>query len=128
MRRALPIGGSRPKTNKQTKALKTIFSVILCPWKIRISGCTNICQLIISVNCIYGRTKYTCSVIKVRELATEFIVRYEFVSSGQTVSQVYYLGLLKSCVKTLDENDPNFLPATHGSCITKMHLLTWHCL
>jgi len=34
----------------------------------------------------------------------------------------------KSCVKKLDGNDPNFLPTTHGSCITTMHLLTWHCL
>ena len=30
--------------------------------------------------------------------------------------------------KKLDGNDPNFLPTTHGSCITTMHLLTWHCL
>ena len=34
----------------------------------------------------------------------------------------------KSCVKKLDGNDPNFLPTTHGSCITTMHLLTRHCL
>ena len=33
----------------------------------------------------------------------------------------------KGCVKKLDGNDPNFLPATQGSCIT-MHLLTRHCL
>jgi len=30
--------------------------------------------------------------------------------------------------KKLDGNDPNFLPTTHGSCITTMHLLTRHCL
>jgi len=24
----------------------------------------------------------------------------------------------KGCVKKLDGNDPNFLPTTHGSCIT----------
>ena len=34
----------------------------------------------------------------------------------------------KGCVKKLDGNDPSFLPTTHGSCITTMHLLTWHCL
>jgi len=34
----------------------------------------------------------------------------------------------KGCVKKLDGNDPNFLPTTHGSCITTMHLLTRHCL
>jgi hypothetical protein len=59
---------------------------------------------------------------KVRELATEFIVHYEFVPTGQTVNQVYYLEVLKR------GNDPNFLPTINGSCITTMHLLTWHCL
>jgi len=34
----------------------------------------------------------------------------------------------KGCVKKLDEKDPNFLPTTHGSCITTMHLPTRHCL
>jgi len=34
----------------------------------------------------------------------------------------------EGCVKKLDENDPNFLSTTHGSCITTMHLLTRHCL
>jgi len=57
MRRIWPTGGCRTK-NKQTNILKTIFSVILCSWKKKISGCTNICQLIISVQCIYWRTKY----------------------------------------------------------------------
>jgi len=32
---------------------------------------------------------------KVRELATEFIVHYEFVPTGQAVNQVYYLEVLK---------------------------------
>jgi len=27
-------------------------------------------------------------------------------------------------MKKLDGNDPNFLPTTHGSCITTMYLLT----
>jgi len=56
------------------------------------------------------------------------MVHYEFVPTGQTVNQVYYLKVLKGCVKKLDGNDPKFLPATHGSCITTMHLLTRHCL
>ena len=34
----------------------------------------------------------------------------------------------KGCVKKLGGNDPNFLPTTHGSCVTTMHLLTRHCL
>jgi len=34
----------------------------------------------------------------------------------------------KGCVKKLDENDPKFLPTTHGSCITTLHVLTRHCL
>ena len=34
----------------------------------------------------------------------------------------------KGCERKLDRNDPNFLSTTHGSCITTMHLLTWHCL
>ena len=34
----------------------------------------------------------------------------------------------KGCGKKLDRNYLNFLPTTHGSCITTMHLLTRHCL
>jgi len=34
----------------------------------------------------------------------------------------------KGCVIKLDGNDLNFLPATDGSCITTLHLLTQHCL
>jgi len=52
------------------------------------------------------------------------IVHYEFVSTGETVNQVYYLEVLRK----LDGNDPNFLPTTHGSGITTMHLLTRRCL
>jgi len=31
-------------------------------------------------------------------------------------------------VKKLEGNDPNFLPTTHRSWITTMHLLTQYCL
>jgi len=56
------------------------------------------------------------------------IVHYEFVPTGQTVNQVYYLEVLESPHgKVLDGNDLNILPTTNGSCIT-MHLLTRHCL
>ena len=34
----------------------------------------------------------------------------------------------KGFVKSLDGNDPNFSPTTHGSCITIVHLLTRRCL
>ena len=71
--------------------------------------------------------------IKSQNIVADFfyirgIVHYEFVPTGQTVNQVYYLEVLKSCVKKVDGNDPNFLLTTHGSCITRMHLLTRHCL
>jgi len=55
------------------------------------------------------------------------IVHYEFVPTGQTVNQVYYLEVLEGlCEK--DRNDLNFLPTTYGSCITTMHLLMRQCL
>jgi len=56
------------------------------------------------------------------------IVHYEFVPTGHAVNQVYYLEVLERLCEKLDGNDPKFLPATHGSCITTMHLLTQHCL
>jgi len=53
------------------------------------------------------------------------IVHYEFVPTGQTVNQVYYLEVLERLHEKLDGNDPNvFLPTIHGSCIMTMHLLT----
>ena len=55
---------------------------------------------------------------------TRGIVHYEFVPNGQTVNQVYYLEVLERLREKLDRNDPNFLPTTHGSCITTMYLLT----
>jgi len=56
------------------------------------------------------------------------IVHYEFVPTGQTVNQVYYLKVLGRLREEVGGNDPNFLPTTHGSCITTMHLFTRHCL
>ena len=55
------------------------------------------------------------------------IVHYEFEPSGQKVNQVYYLDVLER-LREKDGNDPKFLPTTHGSCNTTMHLLTRHCL
>jgi hypoxanthine-guanine phosphoribosyltransferase len=54
------------------------------------------------------------------------IVHYEFVPTGQTVNQVYYLEVLKMLREKLDGKDLNFLPTIHGSCITTMQLLPWH--
>jgi hypothetical protein len=76
--------------------------------------------------CFFLSPPYTWS-DKVRELYIRGIVHYEFVTTGQTVNQVYYLEVLKRLREKLDGNDPNFL-TTHGSCITTMHLLTRHCL
>jgi len=56
------------------------------------------------------------------------IVHYEFVPTGQTVNQVYYLEVLERLREKVDGKEPNILPTTLGSCITTMHLLTQHCL
>ena len=63
---------------------------------------------------------------RVKTMYIRGIVHYEFVPTGQTVNQVYYLEVLERLRKKV-RNDPNFLPTTHGSCITTMHLLTRHC-
>jgi len=55
------------------------------------------------------------------------IVHYEFVPTGQTVNQVYYLEVLL-WLREKEGDDPKFLSTTYGSCITTMHLLTRHCL
>jgi len=55
------------------------------------------------------------------------ILHYEFVPTGQSTKFTIWK-YWKGCVKKLDGNDPNVLPATHGACIMTMHLLTWHCL
>jgi len=56
------------------------------------------------------------------------IVHYEFVPNGQTVNQVHYLGVVERLRDKVRRKRPEILPTTHGSCITTMHLLTWHCL
>jgi len=56
------------------------------------------------------------------------IVHYEFVPTGQTVNQVYYLEVLERLREKVRSKGPEILPTTHGSCITTMHLLTRHCL
>ena len=56
------------------------------------------------------------------------IVHYEFVPTGQTVNQLYYLELLEMLREKVRRKRPEFLSATHGSCITIMPLLTRHCL
>jgi len=56
------------------------------------------------------------------------IVHYEFVPTGQTVNQVYYLEILERLREKVKRKRPEILPATHGSCITTIHLLTRHCL
>ena len=70
-----------------------------------------------------------CVTIKFTNFDIRVIVHFEFVLIGQTVNQVYYLEVLKGCVKkNLGGNDPNFLPTTHGSCTTTMRLLTRQCM
>ena len=76
--------------------------------------------------------KYSISPNQVKTMLLTFfdirgIVRYEFVQIGQTVNQVYYLEVLEMLHEKV-RNEPNFLPTTHGSCITTTHLLTRHCL
>jgi histone-lysine N-methyltransferase SETMAR len=54
-----------------------------------------------------------------RELATVCFIHYEFVPNGRTVNQVYYMEVLKSCVKELDELFDN-------SCILLLDNATAH--
>jgi len=56
------------------------------------------------------------------------IVHYEFVPTGQTVNQDYYLEVLKWLREKVRRKRPELLPTSHGSCITTMHLLTRHLL
>ena len=65
---------------------------------------------------------------KVRELATVWLPWQQFVQTGQTVNQVYYLEVLKRLREKVRRKQPELLPTTHGSCIMTMRLLTRHCL
>ena len=66
-------------------------------------------------DCQYPTTKKITSVqIKSQNNVADFFVHYEFVPTGQTVNQVYYLEVLERLRET-DGNDPKFLPITHGS-------------
>jgi len=47
-------------------------------------------------------------------------VLYEFVPTGQTVNQVYYLEVLEKLREKLDGNDPNF-------CQKLMYLASGQC-
>ena len=78
-------------------------------------------------NGVTGVEVNTWSENKVPELDIRGMVHYEFVPTGQSTKFTTWK-YWKDCVKKLDGNDPNFLPTTHGSCITTMHLLTRHCL
>jgi len=55
------------------------------------------------------------------------IVHYEFVPTGQTVNQVYYLEVLERLREKVGRKQPEHFATNHGPCIT-MHLLTRHCL
>ena len=50
------------------------------------------------------------SVNKVRELILEGFVYYEFVPTGQTVNQVYYLEVLKGLREKVRRKRPELLP------------------
>ena len=86
-------------------------------------------------DCQFSTTKKIPSVpIKSQNNVADFfflirgMVHYEYVPTGQTVNQVYYLEVLERLREKLDGYNPNVLPTTHESCITTMHLLTQHCL
>ena len=65
---------------------------------------------------------------KVRELILEGLFIMNLYQMDKQSTKFTIWKYWKDCVKKLDRNDQNFLPATHGSCITTMHLLTRHCL
>ena len=56
-----------------------------------------------------SRVKQGCWLFYIR-----VVFRYEFVPTGQTVNQVYYLEVMERLREKLDGNDPNFLPTTRG--------------
>ena len=75
------------------------------------------------------------SVNKVRELIAVKVLHTSLLNTTVIAFKVLPLGSYtqmpapSSPFQTiLDGNNSNFLPTTHGSCITTMHLLTRHCL
>jgi len=81
--------------------------------------------MILTINASYFNTWYDN---KVHELILEgFFIMILYQLDKQSTKFTIW-EYRKGCMKKLDGNDPNFLPATHGSCITTMHLLTQHCL
>ena len=87
-----------------------------------------------AANCTMEDCQFRWSKSRVKTMLLAFfflhisgIVHCEFVPTGQSTKFTIWK-YWKGCEKKVDGNDPNFLPATHGSCITTMHLLTRHCL
>jgi len=79
----------------------------------------------------HNNKKFRRSKSRVKKLLIFYIrviVYYESVPTGQTVSQIYYLEVLQRVPGKVRWKRPKILPATHGFCITTMHLVTRHCL
>jgi hypothetical protein len=78
---------------------------------------------------------YTWTDNKVRELIAVKLLYNSLLNTTVVAFKVLPLGSYAPMpapsppFKTiLHGNDPNFLPTSHGSCITTLHLLTRHCL
>jgi hypothetical protein len=65
---------------------------------------------------------------KVRELDIRGVVHYEFVSTGQTVSQVYYLEVLKRLRPKVRRKRPETFARNSWILHHDNALLTRHCL
>jgi len=76
----------------------------------------------------FCRSKSTVKTMLLTSFYIRGIVHYEFVPTGETVNKVYYLEVLERLREKVRWKDPKFLPTTHGSCITTMHLPTRHYL
>ena len=96
-----------PETKRQSAQWKTANS----PWP-KISVCPN------------QESKQCCWLFLILEGL--FIVNLYQLDKQSTKFAIWKYW--EGCVKKLEGNDPNFLPTTHGSWITTMHLLTQYCL
>jgi len=65
---------------------------------------------------------------KFRELELEGLIIMNLYQLDKQSTKFTIWKCWKGCVKKLDGNDQNFVPTTHGSFITTMHLLTRHSL